>query len=131
ADNVVSLLNGILGIIKIKGTPLGLELPEIDWFQLASHGEYILNATSQATTIGSRIAVKADQDETLIAVLRYLINTINYKDNYNTIVNLLGGLLGGLSDSIAGVIDQVLGMLQGDADEVIKKLVDLLQSIAG
>lgn len=131
ADNVVSLLNGILGIIKIKGTPLGLELPEIDWFQLASHGEYILNATSQAATIGSRIAVKADQDETLIAVLRYLINTINYKDNYNTIVNLLGGLLGGLSDSIAGVIDQVLGMLQGDADEVIKKLVDLLQSIAG
>lgn len=131
ADNVVSLLNGIIGSIKIKGTPLGLELPEIDWFQLASHGEYVLDATSQAATIGSRISVIADQDETLIAVLRYVINTINYKDNYNKIVNLLSGLLGGLSDSIAGVIDQVLGMLQGDADQVIKELVDLLQSIAG
>lgn len=131
ADNVVSLLNGILGSIKIKGTPLGIELPEINWFQLASHGEYVLDATSQAATIGSRISVVADQDATLIAVLRYVINMINYKNNYNTLVNLLSGLLGGLSDSIAGVIDQVLGMLQGDADEVIKSLVDLLQSIAG
>lgn len=130
SDNVVSLLNGILGTIKIKGQPLGIVLPEIDWFQLASHGK-VVSTTSQVATFGTRIAVQSDQDETLIAVLRYLINTINYKDNYNTIVNLLGGLLGGLSDSIAGVVDQVLGMLKGDADTVIEKLVDLLQQIAG
>lgn len=130
SDNVVSLLNGILGTIKIKGQPLGIVLPEIDWFQLASHGK-VVSTTSQVATFGTRIAVQSDQDETLIAVLRYLINTINYKDNYNTIVNLLGGLLGGLSDSIAGVVDQVLGMLKGDADTVIESLVDLLQSIAG
>lgn len=130
SDNVVSLLNGILGTIKIKGQPLGIVLPEIDWFQLASHGK-VVSTTSQVATFGTRIAVQSDQDETLIAVLRYLINTINYKDNYNTIVNLLGGLLGGLSDSIAGVVDQVLGMLKGDADTVIEKLVELLQSIAG
>lgn len=130
SDNVVSLLNGILGTIKISGQPLGIVLPEIDWFQLASHGK-VVSTTSQVATFGTRIAVQADQDETLIAVLRYVINTINYKDNYNTIVNLLSGLLGGLSDSIAGVVDQVLGMLQGDADTVIEKLVDLLQSIAG
>ncbi len=130
SDNVVSLLNGILGTIKIGGQPLGIVLPEIDWFQLASHGK-VVSTTSQVATFGTRIAVQADQDETLIAVLRYIINTINYKDNYNTIVNLLSGLLGGLSDSIAGVVDQVLGMLKGDADTVIENLVDLLQSIAG
>ena len=130
SENVVSLLNGILSTIKIKGQPLGIVLPEIDWFQLASHGK-VISTTSQVATFGTRIAVQSDQDETLIAVLRYLINTINYKDNYDIIVNLLGGLLGGMSDSIAGVVDQVLGMLKGDADTVIESLVDLLQSIAG
>ena len=70
-------------------------------------------------------------DETLIAVLRFLINTINYKGNYDAIVSLVGGLLGGASDSISGVVSQVLGMLQGDADTVIESLVELLQSLAG
>lgn len=130
SENVVSLLNGILGIIKIKGQPLGLELPEIDWFRLASHGKVYV-ATSQVATFGTRIAVQADQDETLIAVLRFLIDTINYKNNYDTIVNLVSGLLGGAGDSISGVIDQVLGMLKGDSDTVIESLVELLQSFAG
>ena len=130
SENVVSLLNGILGIIKIKGQPLGLELPEIDWFRLASHGKVYV-ATSQVATFGTRIAVQSDQDETLIAVLRFLIDTINYKNNYDTIVNLVSGLLGGAGDSISGVIDQVLGMLKGDSDTVIESLVELLQSFAG
>jgi hypothetical protein len=130
ADNVVSFLNDILGIIKISGNSLGIELPDIDWFKLASHGDFVLNATSQAATFGSRISVTADQDETLIAVLRFLIDTINYKGNYDAIVNLIGGLLGNVSDSVSQVIDQVLGMLQGDSDTVIEKLVDLLQSFA-
>lgn len=131
SDNVVSLLNSILGIIKIKGTPLGLELPEIDWFRLASHGEVILDEPSQVACYGSRISVKSDQDATLIAVLRYLVNTINYKGNYDAIVDLVGGLLGdNVSDSISDVIGQVLGMLQGDADEVIESLVELLQTLA-
>lgn len=130
ADNVVSLLNGILGTVKISGKSLGIELPNIDWLQLASHGE-IEKIPSQAATFGERIVVKADQDETLIAVLRFLINTINYKGNYDAIVSLVGGLLGGASDSISGVVGQVLGMLQGDADTVIESLVELLQSLAG
>lgn len=130
ADNVVSLLNGILGTVKIGGKSLGIELPNIDWLQLASHGE-IEKIPSQAATFGERIVVKADQDETLIAVLRFLINTINYKGNYDAIVSLVGGLLGGASDSISGVVDQVLGMLQGDADSVIESLVELLQQLAG
>ena len=130
ADNVVSLLNGILGTVKIGGKSLGIELPNIDWLQLASHGE-VEKIPSQAATFGERIVVKADQDETLIAVLRFLINTINYKGNYDAIVSLVGGLLGGASDSISGVVSQVLGMLQGDADTVIESLVDLLQSLAG
>lgn len=130
SQSVVSLLNGILGTVKIGGKPLGLVLPEIDWFQLASHGK-VVSTTSQVATFGTRIAVESDQDETLIAVLRYLINTINYKDNYDKIVALVGGLLGGAGDSISGVVDQVLGMLKGDADPVIESLVDLLQQIAG
>ena len=130
SQSVVSLLNGILGTVKISGKPLGLVLPEIDWFKLASHGK-VVSTTSQVATYGTRIAVQSDQDETLIAVLRYLINTINYKDNYDKIVALVGGLLGGAGDSISGVVDQVLGMLKGDADPVIESLVELLQSIAG
>lgn len=131
ADNVVNTLNSIIGIIKIKGQPLGLELPAIDWFKLASHGEFVLDATSQAATYGSRIYVQADQDETLIAVLRFLIDTINYKGNYDVIVNLIGGLLGGSGEGLAGTINQVLGMLQGESDKVIEDLVGLLQEIAG
>lgn len=131
AENVVGLLNGVLGIIKIGGTPLGLVLPEINWYQLASHGETIIDGTSQAACYGIRYYVVSDQDETLIAVLRFLVNTINYQDNYSAIVGLVGGLLGGANDSISGVVEQVLGMLQGDADEVIANLVDLLQTLAG
>ena len=131
ADNVVGTLNSILGKIKIKGTALGVVLPNIDWFKLASHGEFVPNATSQAATYGGRIAVVADQDETLIAVLRFVIDTINYKDNYDAIVNLITGLLGdSVSDSISDVISQVLGMLKGDSDEVIEQLVDLLKQFA-
>ena len=132
ADNFVNTINSILGIIKIKGNPLGLVLPDIDWFQLASHGKFVLNGTSQAATYGKRIYVVADEDETLIALLRFLINTINYKDNYNQIVNLITGLLGdNVDESLAGTINDVLGMLKGDADQVIADLVELLQQIAG
>ena len=81
AENVVGTINSILTIIKIKDKPLNLELPEIDWLKLASHGKYDFNATSQVACFGRRIAVKGDEDETLIAVLRFLIDTINYKNN--------------------------------------------------
>ena len=102
----------------------------IDWFQLASHGTVVTDEPSQAATFGSRIYVKADPSEVLISVLRYLINTVNYKDNFNTINNLVGGLLGGASDSISDVVSQVLGMLSGDTDEVISSLCELLQTLA-
>ncbi|MGN1123675.1 MAG: hypothetical protein ACI4RR_04970, partial [Eubacterium sp.] len=129
-DAIIPLINNILGLIKIKGQPLGLKLNPVDWLQLASHGETIVSA-SQAATYGSRIFVEGDSSETLIAVLRYLINTVNTGDNYKTISNLIAGLLGdNVSDSISGVIDKVLGMLQGDTDEVIASLVDLLQMLA-
>ena len=132
ADNVVGTINSVLGIIKIKDNPLGLELPAIDWFQLASHGKFITNGTSQVAAYGKRIYVKADEDETLIALLRFLINTINYKDNYDQIVKLITGLLGdNVDESLAGTINDVLGMLKGDADSVISDLVELLQQIAG
>lgn len=130
ADNVVGLINKILPIIKIKGSALGLELPEIDWLELASHGKVVLNAASQAATHGSRIYVKSDQDETLIAVLRYLIDTINYKGNYDIIVNLIGGLIGGADSGMSDTISKVLELVKGDSDTVIKNLVDLLQSFA-
>lgn len=130
SENVVKLLNGILGSVKIGGSTLGIVLPEIDWLQLASHGE-LVKIPSQAATYGVRYYVQADQDETLIALLRFLINTVNYQDNYDAIVNLVGGLLGGASDTISDVVSQVLGMLKGDADTVIESLVDLLQSLAG
>lgn len=130
SDKVVGLLNQILGIIKIKGAKLGIELPEIDWYQLASHGDVILDGTSQAATYGRRIYVKSDQDETLIAVLRYLITTINYKGNYDAICSLIGGLIGG-DDGMSGTISQVLTLVKGEPDPVIESLVDMLQEIAG
>lgn len=130
SENIVSLLNTVLGLIKIDGKPLGIELMPIDWYQLASHGEVITNEASQTSTFGARVYVKSDPNEVLIAVLRYLIETINYKDNYSVISSLIGGLIGGADDSISGVIDQVLGMLAGDTDEVISELCGLLQTLA-
>ncbi len=130
SDNIVSLLNKVLGLIKVGGSPLGIELMPIDWFQLASHGELITDEASQAATFGSRMYVKADQSEVLIAVLRYLINTINYGNNFNTISNLIGGLLGNASDSVSDMISKVLGMLTGDTDEVISSLCELLKTLA-
>lgn len=131
ANNFVTTVNAILKVVKIGGSPLGIELPEIDWFALAGCGEYQMNATSQAATYGGRIAVIADQDEALLTVLRFLVRTINYKDNYDAVSSLVGGLIGGAGDTVAGVVDQVLGLLQGDTDEVIQSLIDLLQALAG
>lgn len=129
-DNIVPLLNQVLGIIKIKGTPLGLELMDIDWFQLASHGEYIKEA-SQAATYGERIYVKGDASETLIALLRYLVETINYKDNYNTVSSLIGSLIGGSdNETITGTVNQVLGLLKGDTDDVISQLCEVLKTFS-
>lgn len=131
SKNVVNLLNQVIGLIDLGGTKLNLVLPEINWYQLASHGELVVDEASQAATIGKRIYVDADPDETLIAVLRYLIDTVNYENNYDTIVNLISGLLGdSVDDSMAATISDVLGMLKGDSDTVIESLVELLQSFA-
>lgn len=129
-DAIIPLLNNVLGLIKIGGQPLGIKLNPVDWLQLASHGKTIVSA-SQAATYGSRIFVEGDSSETLIAVLRYLVETVNAGDNFSTISSLIAGLLGdGVSDNVSDIIDQVLGMLQGDTDEVIASLVDLLQTLA-
>lgn len=130
ADAIVPLLNSVLGLIKIKGTPLGLKLNDIDWLKLASHGTTIVSA-SQAATYGSRIYVEGDPSETLIAVLCYLIDTVNAGDNYEKITELIGGLLGdGVADNVSGMISKVLGMLKGDTNTVIAQLVEMLQIMA-
>lgn len=130
-DNIVPLLNQVLGMIKIKGKPLGLELMDIDWFQLASHGK-VMTDTSQAATYGTRVFVKGDASETLIAVLRYLVEVVNYKDNYNTVASLVGSLIGGSDNSsITDVVGTVLNMLKGDTDDVIGELCNLLQQLGG
>lgn len=130
-DAIIPLVNNILGMIDINGTKLDLKLNPVDWLQLASHGTTVVSA-SQAATYGSRIFVQGDSSETLIAVLRYLIDTVNTGDNLDKISGLIGGLLGdGVSDSVSDIITQVLGMLKGDTDEVISSLVDLLQQLGG
>lgn len=129
ADNIVPLLNQVLGLIKIKDEPLGLELMDIDWYQLASHGEYV-KAASQAATFGVRVYVEGDASETLIALLRYLIDVVNYKDNYQTITDLVGSLIGGSDDeTVTDIVTQVLGMLKGETDNVISQLCELLQTL--
>lgn len=128
-DKLIPLINNVLGLIKIGGKPLGIKLNAVDWLQLASHGTTIVSA-SQAATYGSRVFVKGDSSEVLIAVLRYLIDTINSGDNYNQISGLIGGLLGDSdNDTVSGIVDQVLAMLQDDTDTVIASLVDLLQTL--
>lgn len=130
-DNIVPLLNQVLGMIKIKGKPLGLELMDIDWFQLASHGK-VMTDVSQAATYGTRVFVKGDASETLIAVLRYLVEVVNYKDNYSTVTSLVGSLIGGSDNSsITDVVGTVLNMLKGDTDDVIGELCNLLQQLGG
>lgn len=129
-DAIIPLVNNLLGIIKIGGQPLGLKLNDVDWLQLASHGKTIVSA-SQAATYGSRIFVEGDSSETLIAVLRYLIETVNAGDNFDKINNLIGGLLGdGVDEGISNAINQVLAVLQDDTDTVIASLVELLQILA-
>lgn len=127
-DKLIPLINNVLGLIKIKDKALNIKLNDVDWLQLASHGKTIVSA-SQAATYGSRVFVQGDSSEVLIAVLRYLINTINSGDNYNQISNLIAGLVPSDNDTISGVISQVLGMLQDDTDTVIASLVDLLQTL--
>lgn len=130
-DQIIPLVNNVLGMIDIKGAKLDLKLNPVDWLQLASHGTTIVSA-SQAATYGARVFVQGDSSETLIAVLRYLINTVNSGDNFSKISTLIGGLLGdGVDDNISGIISQVLGMLQGDTDKVISDLVNLLQELGG
>ncbi len=129
-DAIIPLINNILGLIEIGDTTLGIKLNDVDWLQCASHGETIVDA-SQAATYGSRIYVEGDASETLIAVLRYLIDTVNAGDNFQIISDLIASLLGdSVSESVSEIIDQVLGMLQGDTDTVISDLVDLLQTFA-
>ena len=117
---IVPLVNGILGLIKIgdEGTTIDIRLTPIDWLQLGSHGEYVRKA-SQAATYGTRVSVVGDSSETLIAILRYLINMINAGDNFEALSSLIGGLIGGANDSIADVVTPVLS-----------QLVDLLQTLA-
>ena len=129
-DRVVPLINSILPMIKVGGSGLNLELPDIDWLELASCGEMVFNQPSQVACFGSRMYVKSDEDITLITVLRFLIETINYKGNYDAIVNLISGI-DGMSPTVADVVGQVLGMLKGETDTVILDLIDLLQTLAG
>ena len=76
--------------------------------------------------------VKGDASETLIAVLRYLVEVVNYKDNYNTVASLVGSLIGGSDNSsITDVVGTVLNMLKGDTDDVIGELCNLLQQLGG
>ena len=103
-------------------------LNDINWLQLASHGKVITDA-SQAATYGTRIYVKGNSSETLIAVLSYLIETVNAGDNFKKISSLVTGLVGG-NETVSGVVDQVLPVLKGDTDTVIASLVDLLQTMA-
>ena len=127
-DAIIPLVNNILGLIKIKGTPLGIKLNDVDWLKLASHGKVITD-TSQAATSGARIYIEGDSSETLIAVLGYLIETVNTGDNFKNISDLITGLVGG-NETVSGVVNQVLPVLQGDTDTVIASLVDLLQTMA-
>ena len=127
-DAIIPLVNNILGLIKIKGTPLGIKLNDVDWLKLASHGKVITD-TSQAATYGARIYIEGDSSETLIAVLGYLIETVNTGDNFKNISDLITGLVGG-NETVSGVVNQVLPVLQGDTDTVIASLVDLLQTMA-
>lgn len=125
AENIVGVLNGVL-----KSNNIAIELMPIDWYQLASHGKLISDQASQAATFGSRMFVESERNETLVAVLRYLINTVNYKGNFQIISDLVTGMIGGADPSISDVINQVLGMLQGETDVVLSDLCGLLQTFA-
>ncbi|MCM1285465.1 MAG: hypothetical protein NC213_01545 [Acetobacter sp.] len=129
-DAIIPLVNNVLGMIDIKGAKLNLKLNDVDWLQLASHGKTIVSA-SQAATYGARIYVEGDASETLIAILRYLIATINSGENLDVIMNLIGGLLGNADEGMMNTINSVLDIIKGEPDTVIEGLLDLLESIAG
>lgn len=128
-DKVVPLLNSLLKTIDINGTKLNITLLDIDWYQLASHGE-LVREPSQAATYGRRSYVKADEAETLIAVLRYLVAVIQDERNLDNIVGLINGLVGD-NETVAGVVNTVIEKISTlPGDEFIAQIGDLLALIA-
>ena len=126
AENIIPLVNSLLPKIEIsEGVNLNLKLNTVDWSRLASHGS--TNAAQSAVkNIGSRLYTASRSGETLIAVLRYLIDTIKAGDNLTTVSDLIGGLLGDIDASIKDMITMVLGMLATlDTDEIIITLFQL------
>lgn len=129
-DNVVPMLNSLLKTIDINGSKLNITLLDIDWFQLASHGE-LVRERSQAATYGMRTYVKADEAETLIAVLRYLVAVIQDDRNLDNIISLVNGLVGD-NETVAGIVSQVIDMISKyEGDDFIAQIGDLLNLIAG
>lgn len=129
-DKVVPLLNSLLQSLDINGTKLNITLLDIDWYQLASHGE-LVREPSQAATYGIRSYVKADEAETLIAVLRYLVAVIQDERNLDNIIGLVNGLVGDNS-TVSGIVSQVISTIStSPGDEFIAQIGDLLATIAG
>ncbi len=128
-DKVVPLLNSLLQSLDINGTKLNITLLDIDWYQLASHGE-LVREPSQAATYGIRSYVKADEAETLIAVLRYLIAVIQDERNLDNIIGLINGLVGDNS-TVSGIVGSVIEYItEYEGDEFIAQIGDLLAMIA-
>lgn len=129
-DKVVPLLNSLLQSLDINGTKLNITLLDIDWYQLASHGE-LVREPSQAATYGIRSYVKADEAETLIAVLRYLVAVIQDERNLDNIIGLVNGLVGDNS-TVSDIVSQVISTIStSPGDEFIAQIGDLLATIAG
>ncbi len=129
-DKVVPLLNSLLQSLDINGTKLNITLLDIDWYQLASHGE-LVREPSQAATYGIRSYVKADEAETLIAVLRYLVAVIQDDRNLDNIIGLVSGLVGD-NDTVASVVSQVIDMISTyEGDDFIAQIGELLALIGG
>jgi hypothetical protein len=123
--DIDSLVNSLLSSVEIKGTPLGIQITDIDLATLAGRGT-IESYTSVRTYDSKNMICKrvnADSTAVYISVLRYLLN--NIQTNLSAIETLLGSL--NLDSSVMDIINQVLSMLATeDVDSVLEMLLELL-----
>lgn len=123
--DLAGMINGVIGSIKVNGSPLNIKLSPIDLNTLAGRGT-LKAYTSARTFNGERMTAKyveADGTAVFISVLRYLIS--NIKTNLDAINTLLAGFA--LPANVLEIVNQLLTALASeDVDSVIEMLMELL-----
>lgn len=118
-DSIVPLVNSLLGKLEINGVAMNLQLPEINWANLAGMGKLETVSFSRAKDAGTYNRVVANTADTLMAVLGYITDVIRI--NGGEIEKLVKGLTD--SDIVNEIVSNVVN---ADSGKLMTMLIDLL-----